>query len=96
MTVILGGFADEISPDPRAQLGGGSGGGGVPGEGARCDMGVWPENLIALSGGARPRSDQPTVLPGMLVVRASTAPSSGNTIAPSLGAGKVSGPTGAR
>ena len=52
-------------------------------------------NLIALTGGARSRSDQPTVLPVMLVVRASTAPRTGNTIAPSLGAGKVSGPTGA-
>jgi hypothetical protein len=45
-------------------------------------------NLIALIGGARSRSDQPTVLPVKLMVRAST-PHSGNTIALSLGAGKV-------
>lgn len=72
MTVILSGFADEISPDPRAKL------------------------LIALIGGARSRSDQPTVLPVKLVVRASSTPRIGNTIAPSPGAGKVPGPAGAR
>lgn len=53
-------------------------------------------NLIPLTGGARSRSDQPAVLPVKLVVRASTAPRSGNTIAPSPGAGKVPGPAGAR
>jgi hypothetical protein len=52
-------------------------------------------NLIALTGGARSRSDQPAVLPVKLMVRASTAPRTGNTIAPSPGAGKVSGPAGA-
>jgi len=72
MTVILSGFADEISPDPRAKL------------------------LIALIGGARSRSDQPTVLPVKLVVRASTTPRIGNTIAPRPGPGKVPGPAGAR
>lgn len=53
-------------------------------------------NLIALTGGARSRSDQPTVLPVKLVVRASTPPRTGNTIAPSPGAGKVRRPAGAR
>ncbi|MGH3190055.1 MAG: substrate-binding domain-containing protein [Streptosporangiaceae bacterium] len=52
-------------------------------------------NLIALIGGARSRSDQPAVLPVKLVVRASTAPRVVNTIAPSPGPGKVSGPAGA-
>ena len=124
MTVILGGFADEISPDPRAQLAAALAAqsishlelrsawsvnviascslrAGVPGadDGGRSaahDGRMAVTNLIALSGGARPRSDQPTVMPVMLVVRASTVPSRGNTIAPSLGAGKVPGPTGAR
>jgi hypothetical protein len=72
MTVILGGFADEISPDSRAKF------------------------LVALIGGARSRSDQPTALPVKLVVRASTTPLIGNTIAPSPGAGKVPGPAGVR
>ena len=53
-------------------------------------------SLIALIGGACSRSDQPTVLPVKLVVRASTVPLMGNTIAPSPGAGKVPGPAGAR
>jgi hypothetical protein len=120
MTVILSGFADEISPDPRAKLA------ALAESISHLELrSAWSvndifasglvtpalttvapplrmmgatavTNLIPLTGGARSRSDQPAVLPVKLVVRASSAPRSGNTIAPSPGAGKVPGPAGAR
>lgn len=85
MTVILRGFRRRDLTRPAGQAGGA---GGV--------YLAAVTNLIALIGGACSRSEQPTVLPVKLVVRASTVPLMGNTIAPSPGAGKVPGPAGAR